>query len=616
MPRSPLPPGPRAGRGGSSRRPRGGGATTQKGTQDDVGRALEDCTASRAASDLELALRAKRPESVLAAAFPPGTMLKDLGTMSPDELAAVVDQSHGALVQLLVGLGAQMTAVAAAEQAAQGSKFNAELKGGTLDDFYKGVTGICGPPSADIEKGMEEEHTQRDDSRDKFSTPNYGLQTDPSTEYHLAVSGGAECARAPGGAEGAVAVTGTRGCCKGGATQPDVRVLRPIEYYGDFDPDGRLKRGVGDEVVAGEALAMPVVAKEGCRVRATVTFTSNSKAAKEVPKGALGKVIQIDEDGDANIDFEGIGRVWVFKKKFGSLSGTVVAKDTEGTVLAFNDEGAAKIAFREPVSEEVWVPKDQLPKLVPRPSDSDTPMRRRVKAAGLWRCEVFALILYTGPMYVLLNAILRGFGFCGAVTAGTEFASDEYWAQWKSTDIAAWVKRSGHRFSNTCHALASAIKKLQRLADEPIGTRLYRGLGGLDVTEFLASRGFTDKAFMSTTQDLNTALHYSGVSQGVVGTVLCIMVSTTNNGAVIVDFSQYPAERETLWNACSHSQYKGEEEVALAPGGGVVKILHVLVSANSSAETVEDLLAKRKLTVTTMAANQRHAIAQIGRAHV
>ena len=172
---------------------KGGGATTKKGTQD-VSRTLEDCTASRATSDLELALRAKRPESVLAAAFPPGTMLKDLGTMGPDELAAVVDQSHGALVQLLVGLGAQMTAVAAAEQAAQGSKFNAELKGGTLDDFYEGVTGICGPPSADIEKGMEEEHTQRPDSHVKFSTPNYGLETDPRTEYQLVVSGGAGCA--------------------------------------------------------------------------------------------------------------------------------------------------------------------------------------------------------------------------------------------------------------------------------------------------------------------------------------------------------------------------------------------------------------------------------------
>ena len=35
---------------------------------------------------------------------------------------------------------------------------------------------------------------------------------------------------------------------------------------------------------------------------------------------------------------------------------------------------------------------------------------------------------------------------------------------------------------------------------------------------------------------------------------------------------------------------------------------YVLVSANSSAETVETLLEKRKLTVTTMASNQRHAI--------
>jgi hypothetical protein len=64
----------------------------------------------------------------------------------------------------------------------------------------------------------------------------------------------------------------------------------------------------------------------------------------------------------------------------------------------------------------------------PRPSDSDTPIQRRVKAARRWRLEVFALILYTGPMYVLLNAILRGFGSRGAVAAGTEFASDEVWA--------------------------------------------------------------------------------------------------------------------------------------------------------------------------------------------
>jgi hypothetical protein len=38
-----------------------------------------------------------------------------------------------------------------------------------------------------------------------------------------------------------VAVTSTRGCCKKGQTQPDLRVLRRMAYYGDFGDDGHLK---------------------------------------------------------------------------------------------------------------------------------------------------------------------------------------------------------------------------------------------------------------------------------------------------------------------------------------------------------------------------------------
>jgi hypothetical protein len=43
---------------------------------------------------------------------------------------------------------------------------------------------------------------------------------------------------------------------------------------------------------------------------------------------------------------------------------------------------------------------------------------------------------------------------------------------------------------------------------------------------------------MSTTRDRRIALEYSGVHKGLVGTVLCIETSTTNNGAVISEFSQ------------------------------------------------------------------------------
>ncbi len=141
-------------------------------------------------------------------------------------------------------------------------------------------------------------------------------------------------------------------------------------------------------------------------------------------------------------------------------------------------------------------------------------------------------------MFTLYNALLRDFGFCGAVAEGIEFASDEFWAQWNAVDINAWHKHSRHRFTNTIHALASAIKKLQGLAAEEPGTRLYRGLGGLSVAAFAASCGFTDKAFMSTSKDRKIALEYSGVNNGLVGTVLCIETSTTNNGAVISEFSQ------------------------------------------------------------------------------
>ena len=202
-------------------------------------------------------------------------------------------------------------------------------------------------------------------------------------------------------------------------------------------------------------------------------------------------------------------------------------------------------------------------------------------------------------MFVLYNALLRGFGFCGAVEAGIEFGSDDFFSQWKAKDINAWFKRSGHRFTNTIHALASAIKKLQAIADDAPATRLYRGLGGLSVREFLASLGFADKAFLSTTKDRDVALEYSGVKQGGVGTVLCIETSATTNGAVIVFFSQYPGEKETVLNACCYIQHlPGHVQVALPAGGGLVRVYHVLVSANSRALTVEELEARRKKVVT------------------
>ena len=56
-------------------------------------------------------------------------------------------------------------------------------------------------------------------------------------------------------------------------------------------------------------------------VRATVTFTTNSKNAKEVPKGSLGKVASFYQNGNAWIDFEGLdAKQGVLKSNFGNIS--------------------------------------------------------------------------------------------------------------------------------------------------------------------------------------------------------------------------------------------------------------------------------------------------------
>jgi hypothetical protein len=70
-------------------------------------------------------------------------------------------------------------------------------------------------------------------------------------------------------------------------------------------------------------------------------------------------------------------------------------KEVKGTVLEFNDEGAAKIDFGKGFGVR-RVPKDQFYRLYPLPSERDTPIQRQVKLARLRRCDVTALVMYTG----------------------------------------------------------------------------------------------------------------------------------------------------------------------------------------------------------------------------
>jgi hypothetical protein len=82
---------------------------------------------------------------------------------------------------------------------------------------------------------------------------------------------------------------------------------------------------------------------------------------------------------------------------------------------------------------------------------------------------------------MLYNGMLRGFGNCGEVPASedVEFGSPEFWKLLEKKTVADRMKQAGHKFSSTMHALASGIKKIQGIAEDGQGTRLYRGLGKL-----------------------------------------------------------------------------------------------------------------------------------------
>ena len=86
---------------------------------------------------------------------------------------------------------------------------------------------------------------------------------------------------------------------------------------------------------------------------------------------------------------------------------------------------------------------------------------REVTRAGLLDSEVIALRLYTGPMFVLYNAVLRGF---------------------PENDLRGlWDSKAGrdNRYETTIVAIASGITKLSKITEVPSDRRLYRGLGGL-----------------------------------------------------------------------------------------------------------------------------------------
>jgi hypothetical protein len=86
--------------------------------------------------------------------------------------------------------------------------------------------------------------------------------------------------------------------------------------------------------------------------------------------------------------------------------------------------------------------------------------KTEVTRAGLLKEEVIGGRLYTGPMFVLYNAVLRSF---------------------PDKDVECLKDKDGkeNRYETTIFTIASAITKLSKVTAIPPNRRLYRGLGGM-----------------------------------------------------------------------------------------------------------------------------------------
>jgi len=205
----------------------------------------------------------------------------------------------------------------------------------------------------------------------------------------------------------------------------------------------------------------------------------------------------------------------------------------------------------------------------------------QARKAGLRREEVISIIMYSGPMYMIYNCVL---------------------ARWSNPPSHWQTLRDGNnRFTTTLSVLVSAVQKLSAIETIPDGLRLYRGTGGLT---FLPAhftqpdehncRGMTEWGFLSCTKDKNVALQFSGVERGHPhAMVLEVEPTCADRGATIIQFSQYPAEAETLFLPISYVQQTGRQRVEQLASGQVV-VIPVRVNVNLKADRLEQLEQSKK----------------------
>jgi len=207
-----------------------------------------------------------------------------------------------------------------------------------------------------------------------------------------------------------------------------------------------------------------------------------------------------------------------------------------------------------------------------------------IKAKAILRTEeLICLRLYTGPCFILYNAVLR-----------------------KKPQII-FDSLCGNNYETTIFSIISGITKLSKFTSIPPDRKLYRGLGGTLLPEKFwntsgSFRGGVEWGFMSTTTSRKISMQYSGMDKKR-GTVFEIVAGRIDIGAELAWVSQYPSEAEYLFPPLSCLEVFDEPYVE----AGVI-IFPLRVNMNIKGLTYEQLVERRKLLHMSMVKNLREEL--------
>jgi hypothetical protein len=229
---------------------------------------------------------------------------------------------------------------------------------------------------------------------------------------------------------------------------------------------------------------------------------------------------------------------------------------------------------------------------------SDLVWNDAVFRAGLTEEETIVGRLYTGPMYVWYNHILR---YLEQPTPKDDdfLRKGESWGKWKTAQAYPdhWLAENGGEsvdlfkipFTTTLHVLNSFILKLSRTQR---AQKVYRGTkGGVLPEQFWKAnehgvKGGIELAFMSTTLDRAVAMKFAKAEKGP-SIVFEIQMGMVDRGADVQWCSQFPCEAEILFAPLTGLEVVGSPTVE-----GQVIVVELRLNCNLHDLTIEQILSK------------------------